>query len=86
MREFAEKAFACAGKPIVWEGYGLEEVGRDAASGQVLIRIDPRYFRPSEVHDLLGDPTKAAQVLGWRATTKFDALVEEMVKADLAAA
>jgi len=86
VRELAEKAFACAGRPIVWDGRGLAEVGRCARSGQVLIEIDPRYFRPSEVHNLLGDASKAHRLLGWRATTRFDALVEEMVRADLDAA
>ena len=83
VREFVEKAFKCVGFQIEWEGKGLEEVGRDATSGKVMIRIDKRYFRPTEVEFLLGDPTKAAEVLGWKAKTTLDELVEGMVQADL---
>jgi len=83
VREFVEKAFSSAGFEIEWQGQGVDEVGRDAMSGKELVRIDPRYFRPTEVDYLLGDPTKAKEQLGWKATTQFDDLVSQMVQADL---
>jgi GDPmannose 4,6-dehydratase len=64
VREFAEKAFAHVGKRIEWRGTGVEEKGVDTLSGQILIEVDPRYFRPTEVDLLLGDPSKAHQRLG----------------------
>jgi GDPmannose 4,6-dehydratase len=67
---------------IDWEGQGLEEVGRRSDTGEVVVRIDPRYFRPSEVETLLGDPTKAREKLGWVPTTTLEELVREMVKYD----
>jgi GDPmannose 4,6-dehydratase len=67
----------------VWEGEGADEIGRDAESGQIIVRIDPRYFRPTEVDLLLGDPTKAREVLGWRHTSSFEDLVKEMMTYDL---
>jgi GDPmannose 4,6-dehydratase len=82
VREFVELAFAEAGRQIAWKGQGVEEVGVDAKSGQVLVAIDPRYFRPTEVDELLGDPTKAHQKLGWRHKTTFKELVAEMVASD----
>ncbi len=85
VREFVERAFAHVGRRICWKGQGVDEVGFDERSGQDLVRIDPRYFRPTEVDQLLGDPGKARQRLGWRHTTSFEALVSEMVEADLAA-
>ncbi len=83
VRSFAERAFAEIGRRIAWEGTGKEEFGRDAASGQVLVEIDPRYFRPTEVDHLLGDPSKARFRLRWQATVSFDQLVSEMVQADI---
>ncbi|MHC5655382.1 GDP-mannose 4,6-dehydratase [Stappia sp.] len=83
VREFVERAFARTGRDIVWSGEGVDETGRDKASGKTLIAIDPRYFRPTEVELLLGDPTKARERLGWRHTTGFSALVDEMVDADM---
>jgi GDPmannose 4,6-dehydratase len=82
VREFAEKAFACMGRRIVWRGSGVHEQGIDARSGKVLVEVDPRYFRPTEVDFLLGDPTKARERLGWRHKVSFDDLVTEMVHAD----
>jgi len=82
VREFCEKAFAFAGMPIEWRGEGVEEVGMDPA-GRVLVRVDPRYFRPAEVELLLADPTKAREKLGWEAKVGFDELVALMVEADL---
>jgi GDPmannose 4,6-dehydratase len=83
VREFVEKAFAHVGRTIVWRGSGVEEKGIDRATGEVLVEIDPRYFRPTEVDALLGDPSKARRVLGWHHKTSFDALVEDMVEADM---
>ena len=83
VREFIEQAFAHVGRRIAWSGKGVDEVGTDAASGKALVRIDPHYFRPTEVDLLLGDPSKAARKLGWRHTTPLASLVTEMVDADL---
>ncbi len=68
---------------IFWEGEGLEEVGIRADNGKVVVKIDPRYFRPCEVDTLLGDPSKASKELGWEATTSLEELVNEMIKEDL---
>lgn len=83
VREFVELAFKFAGQTIEWRGTGIEEVGIDRATGKVLIEIDPRYFRPTEVLELLGDATKAREVLGWQHTISFNDLVEEMVTNDM---
>jgi GDPmannose 4,6-dehydratase len=83
VREFVELAFAQIGRRIAWRGTGRDEQGVDAASGEVLVEIDPRYFRPAEVDALLGDPTKARSKLGWSHRTSFRELVREMVEADL---
>lgn len=85
VREFVELSFATVGKKIEWSGEGLEEVGVDADSGETRIKIDPRYFRPTEVELLLGDPSKARDILGWVHQTSFADLVKEMVASDLAA-
>jgi GDPmannose 4,6-dehydratase len=84
VREFVVKAFARVGRRIGWRGRGVEEVGIEAGSGRVLIQIDPRYIRPTEVESLQGDPSKARQKLGWRHHISFQSLVEEMVDSDLA--
>jgi GDPmannose 4,6-dehydratase len=84
VREFVELAFKEVGRTIVWHGEGVDEVGEDSKTGETLIAIDPRYFRPTEVDLLLGDPAKAKRVLGWEHTTSFPQLVKEMVAADLA--
>ena len=68
---------------IIWNGKGIEEVGRRADNGEVVIRIDPRYFRPTEVDQLLGDPSKAKKILGWEPNTSLEELVAEMVYNDL---
>ena len=86
VREFVELAFAELGVKIDWKGSGIDEEGIDAKSGKTVVRVDPRYFRPTEVDLLLGDPSKAEKMLGWQATTKFEKLVSEMVQADLASA
>ena len=83
VREFVELAFSHVGRTIAWEGEGVDEVGRDAVTGAELVKIDPRYFRPTEVDLLIGDPAKAKEKLGWTATTTFQELVAEMVAHDL---
>jgi len=83
VREFIELAFGEVGRKIVWRGEGVEEEGFDGRSGEVLVKIDPRYFRPTEVDLLLGDPSKARKVLGWTHEITFPRLVKEMVASDL---
>ena len=83
VREFVELAFAHVGRVLEWQGSGVDEVGREAATGAVRVRIDPRYFRPTEVDVLQGDATKAREKLGWRHTVGFTELVREMVESDL---
>lgn len=83
VREFIELAFAQVGRAVAWQGKGGEEVGLDAGSGKVLVKVDPRYFRPAEVDSLLGDASKAQRELGWRPETSFPQLVAEMVESDL---
>ena len=83
VREFVENAFAEVGRAIEWQGKGVDETGVDAKSGDVLVRIDKRYFRPTEVDLLIGDPSKARNKLGWEHKTSFADLVSEMVREDL---
>ena len=83
VREFVELAFARIGRKLEWRGSGEDETGLDAGTGDTLVRIDPRYFRPTEVDSLLGDAKKALDKLGWRHQTSFDQLVAEMVDSDL---
>lgn len=83
VREFAELAFKAVGIEVRWEGSGLEEKGVDAKTGKVLVRVDPEFFRPAEVHQLVGDATKARQTLGWKPEVSFAQLVEMMVESDL---
>jgi GDPmannose 4,6-dehydratase len=85
VRSFVERAFACVGRQVEWSGSGVDELGVDRSTGKVLVRIDPRYFRPTEVDLLIGDPTKARTKLGWSHKISIDQLVEEMVGADLKA-
>jgi GDPmannose 4,6-dehydratase len=85
VREFVECSFACVGRKIAWRGQGPDEVGVDTKTGKDLVRIDPRYFRPTEVEELLGDAAKARAKLGWRHKTTFAELVAEMVESDLKA-
>ncbi|HKF96999.1 MAG TPA: GDP-mannose 4,6-dehydratase [Steroidobacteraceae bacterium] len=86
VREFVEKAATHLDMRIGWRGTGSEEVGIDRKSGRIVVRVDPRYFRPTEVDSLLGDASKARAELGWAPLTDFDELVREMVVADLALA
>jgi GDPmannose 4,6-dehydratase len=83
VREFIERAFAHVGRTIAWQGEGAGETGLDAKTGAVLVEVDPRYFRPTEVELLLGNPAKARRKLGWEHRTSFATLVAEMVQADL---
>jgi len=83
VREFIEIAFAQTSREIAWKGEGLKELGVDAKTGETLVEVDPRYFRPTEVELLLGDPSKAHRVLGWKHTMSFRDLVADMVKSDL---
>ena len=84
VREFCELAFKEVGIDLRWEGHGAEEKGIDTQTGRVLIEVDPKYFRPCEVEQLLGDPTKAKTVLGWNPTkTSFKQLIKKMVEHDM---
>ena len=83
VRDFTQKAFAVAGIFLKWEGSGASEIGRDAESGSVRVRIDPAYYRPTEVDFLLGDASKAREKLGWVPKYELDQLIEEMVLSDL---
>jgi GDPmannose 4,6-dehydratase len=82
VKEFIEKAFGLKGFDIKWKGKGVNEIGYDANTGRELIKIDPKYFRPAEVEQLLGNPTKAKTLLGWESKTSFDELVRIMVEND----
>lgn len=83
VREFVEAAAAAAGIEIEWEGRGTDEVGRDRASGEVIVDVDSRFYRPAEVDLLLGDPSKAKDKLGWTPRISFEGLAEMMMHADL---
>jgi len=86
VREFVTSAGAHLGLTLEWKNHGVDEIGVDSQSGRTVVKVDPRYFRPTEVETLLGDATKAFQKLGWRAETSFETLVKEMVDADLESA
>jgi len=83
VKEFVESAFSEIDEIIVWKGQGIEEKGYSKKDNRVLVEVDKRYFRPTEVNYLLGDSSKAEKVLGWKANTKFSELVTEMVREDL---
>ena len=83
VREFVDLAFSKVGRKIEWKGNGVDEVGIDSANGEPLVRIDSRYFRPTEVDLLLGDASKAHRILGWQHTVTFPELVSDMVHSDL---
>jgi len=83
VREFTELAFREAGIDIEWEGEGVNEIGRDADSGKILVEVDPMFYRPTEVDLLIGDPSKAREKLGWKTKVSFEELVRMMVKSDL---
>ena len=83
IREFTERAFAEVGITLEWSGKGVDETGRDVKSGNILVSIDPAYFRPTEVDLLIGDASKAREKLGWQPTCDLQQMIEEMIKADL---
>ena len=83
VREFVERSYAVIGTTIQWKGEGLDEVGVDSKTGEVLVRVDPAYFRPTEVELLLGNPEKAKRQLNWEANTPLEVLVTEMVEHDI---
>ena len=83
VREFASLAFREAGLELEWHGKGLDEKGVEAGTGRVLVEVDPRYFRPTEVELLLGDPSKAERELGWKRRVSFEDLVRRMVRYDM---
>jgi GDPmannose 4,6-dehydratase len=83
IREFVELAFAEIGRRIEWHGKGVDETGVDSKSGKTVVRIDPTYFRPTEVDLTVGDASKAREKLGWKPKTTFAQLVKEMVVNDL---
>ena len=83
VREFAEKAFAVAGYELEWQGEGVDEVGIDKKTGETLVEVDSRYFRPAETEVLKGDPSKAKEELGWEHETDFADLVRIMVESDI---
>ncbi len=83
VRRFVELAFAEVGREIEWHGEGVNELGKDAKTGAVLVEIDPRYFRPTEVELLIGNPKKAKDILGWEAKIELEELVSEMVSVAL---
>ncbi len=85
VRELVETAFAALHRPIAWRGEGVDEEGVDPVTEQVMVKVDPRYFRPTEVDLLLGDPRKAHAKLGWRHTVGFHDMIGEMVRSDLTA-
>lgn len=82
VREFVQRAFAHIGTTIIWDGEGLSEKGRDKMTGQVLVEVDSTLFRPKEIHQLLGDMSKAQKILGWQPKISFDQLVADMMSAD----
>jgi GDPmannose 4,6-dehydratase len=86
VRDFVSIAAKEMNIEVRWEGKGVDEKGYDNATGKCIVQVDPRYFRPTEVETLLGDPTKAHTKLGWKPTTTFHELVSEMVREDLKSA
>ena len=83
VREFIERSFAKVGRNIQWQGKEVNEIGIDTTTGKTVVRIDPRYFRPAEVEQLLGNPAKAKEKLGWEPEVKFEQLVDIMIEGDL---
>ena len=84
VREFVEVAFGHVGIEIEWEGTGVDEIGKDKATGKTIVKVNPQFFRPADVDILLGNPAKAEKELGWKREISFSQLVERMVKNDLA--
>merc|ERR1712166_1055450 len=84
VKEFVVASFKHVGVELMWEGEGVDEVAKDVATGKIRVKVNPKYFRPAEVEQLLGDATKAKEKLGWVPEIKFEALCAEMVAADVA--
>jgi len=82
VREFVEESFKELGIAIKWEGAGDKELGKNAATGDVVVAVDPKYYRPTEVDLLLGDPRKAERLLGWKPKIAFKELVKDMIRGD----
>ena len=83
VRDFVNSAWGHLGKSIRWEGEGIDEKGFDSESGKLLVAVDSRYFRPTEVEVLLGDPSKAKEKLGWKPKITFEEMVHEMMESDI---
>ena len=83
VRDFVEAVCKRLEINIQWQGEGVDEIGIDTNNGKVIVKVDAKYFRPSEVETLLGDPSNASKKLGWKPSTTFDQLVDEMVESDL---
>jgi len=84
VREFVEASFKYIGKEIVWEGSGDKEIGREKSTGEIRVKVNPKFYRPTEVEQLLGDPRKANEKLGWKPKVAFDDLVKDMMVSDVA--
>lgn len=82
IREFIEAACAHMGRKVTWEGQGIDEIGRDSITGDIIVKVNPEYFRPAEVDALIGDASRAREKLGWLPRTSFEQLVQRMVDAD----
>jgi GDPmannose 4,6-dehydratase len=83
VKDFVEEAFKYIDIKIAWRGKGLKEIGYNKKNGEILIKVDPIYFRPTEINELRGDYTKAKKELGWKPKTSFKDLVKEMIISDL---
>ncbi len=83
VRSFVEKAFKVVDIDVSWSGEGVDEIGTNSETGETIVRVDPQYFRPAEVDILIGDPSKAKELLGWEAKTTLDEMITEMVQSDL---
>lgn len=84
VKEFVDASFQHVGVELEWEGEGVDEVAKDAATGTIRVKVNPKFFRPAEVEQLLGDATKAKEKLGWVPEITFEELCAEMVAADVA--
>ena len=83
VREFVEASFRYIGKEIEWEGAGDQEVGKEKGTGEVRVKVNPKFYRPTEVEQLLGDPKKANEKLGWKPKVAFSDLVKDMMDSDI---
>lgn len=83
VREFVELSFKHVGIQVVWSGEGVDEIGRDKTTGKIIVKINPKFYRPAEIELLLGDPTKAKKKLNWQTEISFSELVKRMVESDL---